>query len=201
MKRAAAAAILVLLCSSACQTPLPPVSNSPAAQSLWAERQRRLDDLRNFALEGRIAGSGMYGGSGNIDWRETDDRFEVLVSGSLGVGALRIEGAGDRFEIVTKDGRYDAGEAESALREKLGAPLPVADLRFWILGLPRPGAGAAVVLDDSGRLGALDQDGWHLDFVDYRDAAPGGPELPHKLSLSSNGNKWRLVIDRWTGVS
>jgi outer membrane lipoprotein LolB len=201
MKRVAAAVSLALLVAG-CQTPAPPSTPvvSAEARSRWAQTEQRLAAVRFFDLRGRIASSGLGGGSGDLSWVQNDDHFVVQFSGALGLGALRVEGTPQDPVIITKDGRYGAEDAQAVLRRELGAPLPLDDLRYWVLGLPRPQAPATIALDEQGRLSQLDQDGWHLDYLDYR-AAPIRELLPHRLWLERNGNRWKIVIDEWRRVS
>ena len=187
---------------SACQTLQPPPAPIPQGQSSqWAQRQQDLAAIQHFGLHGRIASNTLGAGSGDIAWDQSDDHFTVQLSGTFGIGAVRIEGTPERMTIITRDGHYQADEAEETLRERLGAPLPVADLRYWILGLPRPNSTADIQLDSEGRLSQLVQDGWTLDYVDYRQGDDSRYSLPHKLWLSSGTSRWKLVIDHWEPIS
>ena len=195
--------VACLLALAACGTiPQRNPVGATATEALWAQRRNQLAAIAAFSLQGRIAGGGVLGGSGDLNWQQTGDRSQVLFSGALGVGAIRIEGSPDDFSIRTRDGEYRADEARALLRERLGGELPLADLRYWILGMPRPGDAAALALDEAGRLSRLDQDGWHLDYLDYRSwAGEPGIDLPHKLTLKRGDSKWRVVIDVWSGIS
>jgi outer membrane lipoprotein LolB len=192
-------AVSLGLLLSACQLQ-PTRVETPQNETQWAARQLQLAEIRHFTLQGRIASSGLMGGTGEFSWEQDADRFTVSISGTLGVGGARIEGGADDLLIITRDGQYRAQEAETALAEKFGAPLPVADLRYWIIGLPRTGQTADLKVDDQGRLIRLDQDGWQLDYIEYLPAADHLPALPHKLWLSRGSNRWKLVVDRWDKI-
>jgi outer membrane lipoprotein LolB len=198
MKQAVAALAAAILLG-ACQS-LPPDVATPSPQEVqpqWQARLERLSVIQHFELKGRIASSSLGGGSADLTWIQNLDHLDVSLSGTLGIGALRIEGTPDKLIIISRDGQYQADEAEQALTEKLGAPLPLSDLRFWVLGLPRPGSDSRIKLDDQGRLSHLEQEGWQLDYIEYREFSAGSPALPRKLWLSSGSNRWKLVVDQW----
>ena len=194
--RVAAAALGILL--SACQTAtIAPEPSNAVAGSLWESRLESLSAISHFELRGRIASNSLGGGSADLSWTQSGDHFQVSLSGTLGIGAVRIEGTPDDLEIVTKDGRHQADAARQALTEQLGAPLPVDDLPFWVKGIPRPGIPSSWRLDPSGQLSHLEQEGWQLDYLEYRDNSPQSPSLPRKLWLSRGDNRWKLVVDEW----
>jgi outer membrane lipoprotein LolB len=189
--------LIVLL--AGCATTPPQPASTAAAQALWQQRETRLQAVDAFELHGRIAG-GALSGSGEIDWRQSGDYFSARFSGALGVGALLIEGTPSNLVVHSKEGTIDTADAENVLREKLGLTLPLADLRYWVLGLPAPRDPATVALDEHGRLSTLDQNGWHLEYVEYTGST-SEVELPRKIALLQTGRKLRVVIDRWTGIA
>ncbi len=198
MRRVTAALVLGFALAG-CQTvPTPRISTNPELQPVWETHLQHLADIDHFQLKGRIASSNLGGGSADLSWIQQADHLEVSFSGALGVGALRIEGTPDHLTITTREGQYQAEAAEQALTEKLGAPLPIADLRYWVLGMPRPGTAGVIGLDPDGRLGHLEQDGWQLDYLEYRPASNPQPALPRKVWLRCGDSRWKLVIDQWS---
>lgn len=194
-------AAATLLALSACQTPSPPpAAPSPEATSRWQQHRQALGAIQNFSLQGRIGRGGILGGSGDLAWQERGEQFDVLFSGALGVGAIHVVGTPTQFSVQTRKGEFAAAEGAEVLREQLGWTVPVSSLRYWILGLPRPGAPAALAVDEQGRLLSLDQDGWHLDYREYR-SSNDGLELPRKLDLMHDDERLRLLVDRWEAIA
>jgi outer membrane lipoprotein LolB len=176
--------------------------NTAAARALWAQRQPGLRAIDGFTLQGRIGG-GLFRGGGAVWWQQHDPHFTVRFSGALGVGAVLIEGTPDFVSVRDKDGTVTGGDVALLLQQRLGWTVPLSALRSWVVGLPEPGSPAAISLDDQGRLRSLDQDGWHLEYLDYvaamRDST-SEVELPHRMALSHTDQKVRVVIDRWLDV-
>jgi outer membrane lipoprotein LolB len=117
---------------------------------------------------------------------------EAHLAGPLGVGAqvLRLTPAG----LVVNGAPADAA-ALDALQARVGFELPLRELRYWLLGVPEPGA--PVVLERNGmdRAQHLEQAGWNVDFERYMAAV--NDWLPQRLVLTHGDVRVRIVIDRW----
>jgi outer membrane lipoprotein LolB len=159
--------------------------------------------LSQWTAKGRIALVAQgEGGSGSFVWQQRSERSDLAFRGPLGAGGLRIVTDGERLEVTDGAGRALDGEAaRRALEERLGIDLPLAGLRYWMLGLPAPGSamgGAAAVLPASGQAGpgaGFSQDGWTVTFEEYRPVA--GWSLPARLSATAEGVRVRIVVDDW----
>ncbi len=109
------------------------------------------------------------GGSGRIDWEQAEDPDEVALSapvtrqswrlaGDTQTGAGRLEG----LEGGTREG----SNAADLLRQATGWDIPVASMVHWARGLADPTAGVeGLEYDTQGRLRALSQHGWRVDYL------------------------------------
>lgn len=166
-----------------------------------AARRAAIESVATWEARGRIAlktpGSS---GQGNFAWLQTGDRTVLRVAGPFGAGAYEIRWEPARVTVLSGRGEIAADytgpdAARRFLEEQLGWSLPVANARYWLLGLAGPDTAAVETLDGSGLLAALAQDGWDVSYDEYR---PQGPvALPRKLVLSSAAGRIRLVIDQW----
>lgn len=196
MKRPARAALLcAALLLAGCTGAIKPAANSEQAQRNWQQRRAALQQMRDFALQGRMAATGVVSFGGDLSWRQDGERFQVRFFGPLGVGAVAISGMPGEMEIRTKDGDYLTQEPEALMEDKLGFSLPVDGLRYWVLGLPAPGEEPQLQLDDAGRVRAMEQNGWLLEYSDYQTV--GTLELPRKFTLHGADRGFRVVIDQW----
>lgn len=195
MKRAAAACALLV---AACAPMAPQPGTDPAAELRWSQRQESLATVLGFALQGRVAETGL-GRSGELVWRQhADGRFELQLNGPFGVGAVAIDGDAAGVVVRTKDGSQYTADPEGWMQSNLGWRLPLAGLRAWALGLPAPGPIEQLSLDAQGRLLTLQQQGWTVRYDSYQSV--GGLDLPRKLEAQSDATRLRLVIDRWNAV-
>jgi outer membrane lipoprotein LolB len=176
-----------------CQTvPVP-----PAPSVAWSVRRPSLQSLDRFGLHGRVAVAvGDQGFNAGLRWTQSAAVTRLALTGPLGAGGVEVTADGGDLSVVTSSGkRLDNAAARSELEDKLGFEPPLASLRYWVLGVPEPGAPASVQLDSQQRLSALRQDGWQIDYGAYM---PVGAEwLPRLLTLRRAQVRVRMVVDGW----
>ena len=147
-----------------------------------------------FDLLGRIAAR--YGNeafTGNVNWRHAGAGDEMLISTPLGQGVARIVREGDAVQLTTADGKaYRAPDAESLTERTLGFRLPLEGLADWVQGRASPTQPARTEKSPDGRLRALEQRGWKVEYQQYDDA--GRPAL---MRLNYQGIELRLAISQW----
>ncbi|SCZ57906.1 lipoprotein insertase outer membrane protein LolB [Thiohalomonas denitrificans] len=185
---------VALLTGCAALAPEPPVADPEQA---WAIHRDRLETIDNWGLNGRLAiQSDGEAWHATLNWRQEDSRYAMRITAPLGQGSLRLEGSPRFVQLQTSKGeRAVSDDPEQLLYQQLGWPVPVASLRYWVLGLPAPGA-AQRELDSQGRLARLQQDGWSIRFMDYRQQ--DGAEVPTRVFASRGDAEVRLVIGNWT---
>ena len=184
--------VIAMLALAGCAT----VTPTPAPVD-WSKRQQELLALESWRMTGRVAVSvNGEGASASIDWRQSGEHSDIAVTGPLGVGALRAVVEGPDLQLEDGSGARLAGaEAERLLAERLGTEVPIASLRYWMLGVPAPDRPFEVRTGPGGRPDALSQGGWDIRLERY-GPAPGG-ELPVRLNLSRDGARVKLAVNRW----
>jgi outer membrane lipoprotein LolB len=188
-------ALLALLTLAACRTSPPP---APPASAQWSERRPQLQALQHFGLKGRIAlSAGGNGFNANLRWLQEQDHSQVSLEGPLGVGGMQISARGADLDVLTSRGEHITSDAAHAeLRARLGFDVPLASLRFWVLGVPDPASPAQEILDaEQQRLASLAQDGWQVSYAAYERA--GSEALPARLTLERDTVRVRLLIEDW----
>lgn len=187
------AGLALALALAACQT----VPVSPAPSIAWSVRRPALQNLDRFGLNGRVAVAvGKQGFNAGLRWTQSAAVTRLTLTGPLGAGGVAVTADGGDLSVVTSSGkRLDNADARRELEDKLGFEPPLASLRYWVLGVPDPGAPASVRLDSQQRLTALTQDGWQIDYSAYM---PVGAEwLPRLLTLQRAQVRVRMVVDGW----
>jgi outer membrane lipoprotein LolB len=147
-----------------------------------------------FELAGRFAvRHGKEGASGRIFWQHSDATDELLISSPLGQGMARLSREGGQYRLVTGDDReFRAAEPEGLTESALGWRLPLAGLPDWVQGRASSGRPAESRRGAGERLLELRQDGWRIEYEEFRD------NLPSRLRLSREDLEIRLIVDRWT---
>ena len=188
--------LLILLCSTvlaACVTtrraPAPPLGAAVG----WDRRVADLQGLGSWRLDGRAAvAAGTQGWQASLNWRQSGDDAEVHLSGPFGVGSVVLKRTHDGLSL---NGAPPSDAVVSQLQERLGVELPIDHLRFWLLGVPDPGAAFDLKRNDQDRASQLTQDDWNIDYDRYMSV--NGDLLPALLVLSREGVRVRIVVDRW----
>ena len=107
-----------------------------------------------------------------------------------------VQGDAEKVSIQTQDGQnWTASDADALLEQSLGVRLPVNGLRYWVRGLPEPGAAPVLETDAEGRLTRLEQNGWIIDYSAYTPT--GHIELPARMVARRSELSVKLVIEQW----
>jgi outer membrane lipoprotein LolB len=173
-----------------------PSTNLPEFTT-WQQRLDVLGGASDWEFHGRIAvKAGDDGFNGKFNWAQTKGEFQATLSGPLGIGTVRIEGNGRRVSLTDKEGlTTELLDPETELFDRYGWTIPVASLRYWVLGIPDPKRTSTTELDDSGRLVSLAQNEWTLTISRYRESA--GQQMPRTLTVTNPDTRVRMVIDKW----
>ena len=188
--RAAACAALLLL--SGCAT-LP----EPAPAGGWESARAQLQALERWTLDGRVAvAASGEGFSGGLNWKQSGPRAEVELRSPVGGRVLAIRVDGDEFSVTDPQGEtFDGERAKALVAERVGSELPISELRYWLVGVPAPGAPFEETLGADARLATLDQAGWRIRYDRYRSA--GELVLPAKLDITQGALRLRVAVADW----
>jgi outer membrane lipoprotein LolB len=190
--RVAAAAILLLV--GGCATgPRPQPNENESA------RREALQALAAWSFRGRVAvAAGNDGFSGGLQWQQSGSNAEVSLHGPLGGEALRIHVDGANYVVETPDGAsYDGESAQRLLAQRIGAsrPLPIQDMRYWLIGVPAPGTPHEETLGTDQRLLSLTQSGWLIRYGTFESV--GAYSLPQRIEMTTEGLRLRVAATDW----
>jgi outer membrane lipoprotein LolB len=184
--------IAVLICVAvltACVTPRP-----AGVSTAWGQRMDHLQHVDAWQLEGRAAVAvGAQGWQASLNWRQLTAATEVHLAGPFGVGALVLT---ETPAGLSLNGAPPSDAVKAQLRERLGFELPLNNLRYWLLGVPDPGAPFDVSRNDQDRARQLTQADWTVDYDRY--VPVNGDWLPGHLVLSREGVRVRIAVEHWT---
>ncbi len=193
------AIVWVMCCLASCSTVPKPVAVdvSDHAQALWSEHQQQLAHYLQWGVKGQAAlRSESENWSASLTWQQDNTSYHVRLAGPFGRGAVTIDGNNDSVSVhVAGQQAVVTNDVESLLSQHLGWTVPVSSLSYWLRGLPAPGQVDAIVLNESGVLDQLKQQGWQLDYSAYRSLH--GVKLPRKIQIKNDNLRLKLVLDRW----
>ncbi len=187
-----AAACGALLLAAGCAS-LPPAGDA----GNWPARRFELQSLQTWTLNGRVAvATATEGFSGGLTWRQDGPRAEIELRAPLGGTALSIRIDGPAMSVTDGSGvTVDGDAAHDMVAAEIGAPLPVAELRYWLVGAPAPDASHREALGPDGRLESLEQAGWQVRYGRYE--AVGIVVLPARMEIESETVRLRLAVASW----
>lgn len=173
---------LTLAAVAASCAPLPPPGPAPAPELVQA-RRTVLRAITHWDLRGRVAVRlPEEGAQATLRWLYRADGAVVDLTGPFGGGHARLQydASGARLRDA-RGHEYEGADPETLLYRTTGWHVPLAGLVYWIRGLPAPDVAGVETLDERGRLRALKQLGWEIEFLAYGPV--GDYELPSKLFL------------------
>jgi outer membrane lipoprotein LolB len=185
---AAALTLVALLQVSGCAT----VPAKPALTT-WDERAANLPPAREWHAQGRVAvASAREGFAGGFDWREGLEHSDINVRGPIGIGGLSITRQDQEVRIATSKGEVFVSQSpDSDLEARLGVPLPISYLRYWMTGQPAP---APAPQPQPGTVG-FEQSGWSVSYEQF-DGTMQLP-LPSRMTAVREATRIRVVVDHW----
>lgn len=159
---------------------------------------KALHDLlvSSFTLNGRVAVRHKDNGfSGNLYWKHGAGKDEMHLFSPLGqtVAEIRRDAAGATLEVSGV--RHEAGNTADLTEKVLGWRLPLESMPFWVQGRVSPDAHAEIARDETGNIVRLSQQGWEIEYRDYRLQA--GFALPYRLLMRGADMELKLVVDEW----
>jgi outer membrane lipoprotein LolB len=169
----------------------------PGADAPWPQQRAALEKLERYSLNGRVAvAANGQGFSASLRYEQMPRSSNLALDGPLGIGGLRVLLEGEELQIATSRGEKLDGEAARAeLERRLGFALPLAELRWWLLGIPAPGETAVNQDAGTGEIHDFMQAGWRVS-INSR-AAGLGFSLPQRLTAEREGARLKLLVERW----
>jgi outer membrane lipoprotein LolB len=163
----------------------------------WQAHKQQLSSLDGWQINGKVGiRAPKDSGSGTLFWLQRQDYYDIRLSGPLGRGAARLTGRPGAVSLeVANQGRYEAPDPETLLKDQLGWKLPVSHLVWWVRGLPAPDSKSTLTLDGDSRLAHLTQDDWEIEYLSYTEQ--NGFWLPERIKLHGKDLDVTLVIKDW----
>lgn len=149
-----------------------------------------------FTLNGRVAVRHKDNGfSGNLYWKHEAGKDELRLLSPLGqtVAEIRRDAIGATLEASGV--RHAADNAADLTEKVLGWRLPLENMPFWAQGRASPENGATITRDEPGNIVRLSQQGWEIEYRDYRLQA--GFALPYRLLMRGADMELKLAVDEW----
>ena len=157
----------------------------------------------------------------SVSWNKEPKQYQIKLSGPFGLGNVEIQHKAGVYELIDEKGHvYTNSDPEALLEQITGWTLPLSGADFWVLGLIKPerildattstsntlsgsirksnsNSGLNYSLNNYGSLDKLQQNGWDIDYRQYR--VFNGVMLPVQIIFYNKSKQLRikLVIQNW----
>lgn len=158
--------------------------DDPNARNLY------LHNLRCWEANGRVSiQNNQDTVTASFVWLQENEQYNLHFYSALSSESVTIYGNQQGITNIVNNG-------ETAQDLSLEQNLPLAQLVFWLKGLPAIGSKPRkATYNNKQQLLNLEQDGWHIEYQEYRtyDAI----SLPRKIILQNHNTKAKLFIKQW----
>lgn len=137
--------------------------------------------------------------SGGVRWQHAGNAVEeISLLSPLGQIVVQIVQDSEGARLTTSEQKvFFASDIEILTETVLGWRIPVEGLQYWVQGEHFPATVAIKHLDSEGRVVAINQDGWEIDYVRYFPAHSVHAARPKVLVLKYATLRMKLVVDDW----
>lgn len=188
--------LLFVLLSGCATTPKPLLTED------WQEHTRQLSTLNKWQAVGKLAVKvPNNGGSMGIRWEQEPTQFNIDFSGPFGQNLLTISG-NDKLVTLNEPNHapINAKTAEELIHRNTGWTIPVAQLAFWVRGLPDPTSRIGKFQPNTqGLIETLEQSGWKISYSEYMSVTSGSETLamPKRIVAEYKEIRLTLAIREW----
>ena len=153
--------LFLLLVLSSC-TAVPIKEPGPGNIGAYQDRALKLNAIDEWAMTGKISlDDGDQGGSGRLQWDVKPEISELDFHGALGRGAWHLQISPQGALLKMADGTEQlAADIDELIQDRVGWPIPLDALRWWVRGLSAPGEVDSETLGPGGLLTGLNQHGF-----------------------------------------
>ena len=166
-------------------------------QQAYQQRAETLSAISEWSLVGKISlDDGDQGGSGNLHWNVGPEKGELDFHAAFGRAAWNLQISPQRALLTEANGdQQSASGVNDLIQDRMGWPIPVDALQWWVRGLAAPGAVDELQIDSEGLLVSLRQFGWFVEFNRYEN--DGFVAMPKRLNATMNDYRVKLAVSRW----
>lgn len=161
------------------------------------EHQRQVQAINEWQLTGKLGiRTTNESGSASLKWAQQIANYQINLSGPLGQKRMIITGSPDKVRLEqTGEPIQEARTAEALIKKSVGWNLPVAQLAYWVRGLPAPRLRITQLeQNESGLIAQLIQGDWSISYSNYRDQTFNGAVLPLPGKITATYKDVRLVL-------
>ncbi len=133
--------------------------------------------------------------NGNYEWQQNGPQFNLRIYGPLYAGNVSVIGDANQTRLIEGRKVTVAASPEALIEERLQLELPVSGLRYWLRAEAVPGSKAQIQRDAGGKVDAILQSGWQIQYLRYKDF--NGREMPNLIVATRGQLQVRVSVNTW----
>ncbi len=164
--------------------------------------QQQLQAITQWELNGKLGiRTRNDNGSASLKWAQQMVDYQINLSGPLGQKRMIITGTPNKVRLEQSGSEpLEARSAEALIKKAAGWTLPVAQLSYWVRGVPAPKQRITqLAQNEAGLIAQLHQGGWSIAYSNYKNYPLRDQTfaLPGKITAEHKDVRLILVIRDW----
>ncbi|QUM77985.1 outer membrane lipoprotein LolB [Moritella sp. 24] len=187
--------LIVSVLLSACSTTTQYQAPTGSPEQLWQQHQLQLQKIKTWQLQGQIAFiSPDSRHSATLNWQQYTNDFNINLTGPFGIHVLTIKRSDNISTLILDDdSQYQSNNTQALINQLSPIPIPVSELRSWILGDPLTDD---ITLDSFGRVTkATHPQGWTLRYTKYQRI--DNMWLPKNIEIKNDDMRIKISTRNW----
>ena len=187
--------LIISVLLSACSTTQQIKQPIGSPQQLWLQQQALLQTIQVWQLQGQIAFiTPDARNSATLNWQQHTDDFNINLTGPFGIHVLTIKRSEHISTLILDDDKqYQSNNTQDLINQLSPIPIPVNELRAWILGDPLTDE---VILDSYGRVtSASHPQGWAISYTKYQ--LIDNIWLPKNIEIKKDNMRIKITTRNW----
>lgn len=167
----------------------------------WENNRQNILKLKyqsNWSILARVGLISKQGSSSSqLDWvTKNNNNYKITLNNALTYGVIVINKNSNNVTLEYQHKIYQAKTPDTLLSKLTNLNLPVAQLEYWILGLPSPNLGIdKIELNDYAVPARLQQSGYTISYSDH--SLTNNYLLPNKIIITAPGLHIKIIVQNW----
>jgi outer membrane lipoprotein LolB len=172
----------------------------PQKQAVWEMNKKnslKLKQSYNWTLLARVGLVSTQGSSSSqLDWVNQNNNYNITLNNAVTYGTIIINKNKNNVRLEYQSKIYQAKTSDELLYKLTNLKLPIAQLEYWILGLPSPTLAIDhIILNDYAMLENIKQGGYNITYNDYN--LTNNYLLPNRITITAPGLHIKIIVQSW----
>lgn len=191
------AVLLIVMTLMGCVTVTPVITKQDADQ-IWQARSEYLYQQNHWTAHLTLVGvTTEQKFKTRAIWEQKGERYTIKLRDFIGRTVAIIDGSPEAVSAKTSKGEHFEGDsAEQLIRQLFDIQIPVAGMRYWLLGLPKPNLEVKQLdLNGQGLAEHVSQQGWAMNYPYYLEYDPF--KMPSQILFAYEDIDLTVKVSQW----